>query len=218
MSTAKATVGTSPTTTTTKAPLPAEEGAPPSKGRRTRRGLKRLKFQVPEKMPLPLKALWEWASEEQRGAAHQRATAIIATWLGKTSREAAAKELGLSAVRLWQLSQQAVCGLVVGCLKQPRFRGRPPKGGYELGGESVGALKQRIADLERELDASRRMIEVLKALPGNSGRALATGSKTGDGQVQARGEGGGRRRRSAGADDAVATAGGGPEAQGGARP
>src|SRR5439155_17135877 len=59
--------------------------------RRHRRGRKRLAFQVPSKMPLPIKTLWEAASEEQRAIAHRTATAILSTWLGKTSREAAAK-------------------------------------------------------------------------------------------------------------------------------
>ena len=89
--------------------------------------------------------------------------AILKTWLGKARREEAAKDLGLSGVRFWQLSQQAVSGLVVGCLRQPRFRGRPPK---VLSDEGAGALAKRIALLERELDASRRLIEVLKELPG----------------------------------------------------
>jgi hypothetical protein len=138
-------------------------------------------------MPLPLKALWQWASEEQRGIAHKRATAILSTWLGKTSREAAAKELALSAVRFWQLSQQAVCGLVVGCLCQPRYRGRPPKGGYGPEAEGVGALRKRIAELERELDGSRRLIDVMKDLPANRDRAL--------GAEDAKGHGGARAKR-----------------------
>lgn len=201
------------TTTAPRAAPPATEVEAPKGVRRHRQGLKRLKFQVPTKMPLPVKALWQGASAEEQARAHRTATAILATWLGKGSREAAAKELGLSAVRLWQLSQQAVCGLVVGCLRQPRFRGRPPQDGYGLVGEGVGALRKRIADLERELDGSRRLVAVMKDLPGNRDRALDTGSATSHGQV-------GRRRRgagAAGADDGVAAPPGGVEAAGGAR-
>ena len=141
--------------------------------RRTRRSQKRLAFQVPKQMPLPIKTLWEAASEEQRSRAHVTATAILSAWLGKTTREAAAKELGISAVRLWQISQQATCGLVVGCLRQPRFRGRPPADALHPGFESATALRKRIMMLERELDASRRLIEVMRDLPGNRGRSLA---------------------------------------------
>jgi hypothetical protein len=161
-------------------------------------------------MPLPLRALWQLASDEERSRAHRTATAILSTWLGKTRREEAARELGLSAVRLWQLSQQAVCGLVVGCLRQPRFRGRPAKEGVGLFGEGVGVLKRRIEDLERELDASRRLVEVMKDLPGNRGRAEERGAA--DGRVQRRG----RRGGAPGAADPVAAPPGGAEARGGA--
>jgi hypothetical protein len=164
-------------------------------------------------MPLPVKALWEGASEEERARAHRTATAILSTWLGKATREEAAKDLGLSAVRLWQLSQQAVCGLVVGCLRQPRFRGRPPKDGYGLVGEGVGALRKRISDLERELDGSRRLVDVMKDLPGNRDRVLGAEAERGHGRVE------GRRRRSgtSGADDGVAAPPGGAAAPGGSR-
>jgi hypothetical protein len=149
-------------------------------------------------MPLPVKALWQGASEEERSVAHRTATAILSTWLGKTTREAAAKDLGLSAVRLWQLSQQAVCGLVVGCLRQPRFRGRPPAGGYGPGAEGVGALKKRIALLERELDGSRRLIEVMKDFPG---RREASAGSSAEGRARHAGTSGkGRGRAAAGAD------------------
>jgi hypothetical protein len=123
-------------------------------------------------MPRPVRALWQGASAPERETAHKTAVAILRTWLGKTTREEAARELGLSAVRLWQLSQQAVCGLVVGCLRQPRYRGRPPAAG-SLGEPSLGELRGKISHLERELDASRRLIEVLKDLPGNREAAAA---------------------------------------------
>lgn len=122
--------------------------------------------------------------------AHRTATAILRTWLGKARREEAAKELGLSAIRFWQLSQQAVCGLVVGCLRQPRFRGRPPSGLPGLGPlESVGVLRRRIAVLERELQGSQRLLEVLRELPGNreSVRASGAGAKASHARREERG-------------------------------
>jgi hypothetical protein len=177
--------------------------------RRPRRGLKRTHFQVPGKMPLPLRALWNLASEEERARAHRTATAILSTWLGKTRREEAAKELGLSAVRLWQLSQQAVCGLVVGCLRQPRFRGRPSPEGGGLFGEGVGVLRKRIEDLERELDASRRLVDVMKDLPGN--RARAEEREARDGRIRR------HRAGAAGTTDRVAATAVGTAADGGPR-
>lgn len=184
MSATKNAAVTSPTTTAAKASAPPA-GPEGPKARRPRRGLKRLAFQVPGKMPLPVKALWQGASEEQQSTAHRTATAILRTWLGKASREEAAKELGLSAVRFWQLSQQAVCGLVVGCLRQPRFRGRPPAGGYDGEAQGVGALRKRIAELERELDGSRRLIDVMKDLPANRDRALGAEAATAHGRARA---------------------------------
>jgi hypothetical protein len=146
--------------------------------------MKRLEFQVPRKMPLPVKALWQAATPEAQATAHVTATAILSTWLGKKRREEAAKDLGLSAIRFWQLSQQAVCGLVVGCLRQPRFRGRPTSGGYGMSAEGVGVLRKRIGELERELDGSRRLIEVMKDLPGNRGRAIGAEARVGDGHTE----------------------------------
>src|SRR5262245_21432897 len=135
---------TSPSAATTAkaAASPPEAETAEKAPRRRRRGMKRLPFEVPRKMPLPVKALWPGASAEQQAIAHKTATAILATWLGKATREESAKDLGLSAVRFWQLSQQAVCGLVVGCLRQPRFRGRPPKGSVGLEAEGVGSLRK----------------------------------------------------------------------------
>jgi hypothetical protein len=199
------------TKATTTEPEPASKEAEGRTPRRARRGLKRLSFQVPKAMPLPLKALWQSASPEQQAIAHRTATAILSTWLGKSTREAAAKELGLSAVRLWHLSQQAVAGLVVGCLRQPRYRGRPPAGGYGPREESVGALRQKIAVLERELDGAQRLIEVMKDLPGNRDRAGSAEGEAVDGGAR-RG-----RRRAAHAADAAAAGGPGTEASHGER-
>ena len=197
MGATRGTTATSTTATTAKAPAPAA-GPEAPKARRPRRGLKRLSFEVPKKMPLPVKALWQGASEEQKTAAHKTATAILSTWLGKTTREAAARDLGLSAVRLWQLSQQAVCGLVVGCLRQPRFRGRPPAGGF-ASEEGVGALRKRIALLEREIDGSRRLIEVMKDFPGRREASAASGA---EGRASHGGASGkGRGRAAPAADD-----------------
>jgi hypothetical protein len=137
---------------------------------------------------MPVRALWQAASEEERRLAHTTASAILRTWLGKATRDEVAKELSLSAVRVWQLSQQAVCGLVVGCLRQPRFRGRPPQ---RLSEEGVSELRKKIALLEREQDASRRLIELLRAMPGQpeaprpSGE-LAHGAAAGGGAQRGR--------------------------------
>lgn len=169
---------TATTLTTTTAPSPAAGLGPQATGieaaevqgaggtvRRARRGLKRTRFQVPQRVPVPVRALWQAASEEERRKAHQVATTVLKTWLGKMSREEAAKELSMTGLRFWQLSQQAVAGLVAGCLRQPRFRGRVQlEGGDEV---PVALLKRRVETLEREVEAGRRLIDLLRELPGH---------------------------------------------------
>lgn len=167
---AKADLTTSPTTVALAPPpgpvAPATE-APGAGGtaRRARRGLKRTRFQVPQRVPVPVRALWQAASEEERRKAHEVATTVLKTWLGKMSREEGAKELSMTGLRFWQLSQQAVAGLVAGCLRQPRFRGRVDLGGGEE--VPVALLKRRVATLEREVEAGRRLIDLLRELPGH---------------------------------------------------
>src|SRR5262245_63594952 len=159
MSSAPSSSRTLPATATPPAPPPPESPAP----RRRRSGLKRTRFAVP-RMPTPVRALWAQATTEEQQRAHRAATVILRAWLGKATREEAARELELSPLRFWQLSQQAVAGLVAGCLKQPRARrGRPPSG--EPPEEGASALRKRIASLERELDGARRLIGLLKELP-----------------------------------------------------
>jgi hypothetical protein len=145
---------------------------------------------VPEKMPAPIRSLWLWASEEEEKAAHHAASVILEAWLGKTSREEAAAKLSMPPLRFWQLSQQAVAGMVAGCLRQPRAkRGRPrclePTA-------SFGASTKRIEDLERELSAAKSLIAILRELPGN--RAASAGAEKSRGGTSAsRGEAPSRR-------------------------
>jgi hypothetical protein len=115
-------------------------------------------------MPAPVRALWKGASPQERERAHQTATTVLKAWLGKVSREEAARELGLTPLRFWQISQQALAGLVAGCLRQPRFRGKADLGATP---EPVAALKRRILVLEREVEAGRRLIGLLRELPGH---------------------------------------------------
>src|SRR5215207_6303045 len=94
------------TTATATAPTPeAASGAPaPPVGRRRHRtGLKRTRFQVPAKMPAPVRALWRSASPEEQQRAHLTGAMVLKAWLGRATREEAAAELGLTPLRFWQL-------------------------------------------------------------------------------------------------------------------
>src|SRR5262245_48471232 len=90
------------TETNTQAPAP----------RRTRRGRKRAHFSVVPRMPLPVKELWEHASTEEKARAHRTCCVMLQHWLGRLSRSEAASQLEIPALRVWQLSQQALAGMV----------------------------------------------------------------------------------------------------------
>ena len=135
--------------------------------RRRRRGLKRTKFAVPPRMPIPVRGLWQAASEAERTLAHTTAVAILEAWLGKVTRDEAAARLQIPRLRFWQLSQQAVAGMVAGLLRQPKARaGRravattPPE-------EDPRWLKRRIEGLESELSGARSLIAILRDLPAH---------------------------------------------------
>jgi len=134
----------------------------------TRRGKKRAFHRIPP-MPVPVKALWESADEAARETAHGVCTAILETWVGKASRGEVAERLGMTRLRLWQLSQQGLAGMLAGLLKQPRARrgagwlALPPE-------EDPMHLKRRIVQLERELKLAEDLIAVLREMPGNKDR------------------------------------------------
>lgn len=76
-----------------------------------------------------------------------------------------AKELELPPLRVWQLSQAAVSGMLAGLLKQPRGRGKSQTTMQSAGEEDPRALKKRISELEAENRALKDLLEVLKNLP-----------------------------------------------------
>jgi hypothetical protein len=74
-------------------------------------------------------------------------------------------------VQLWQLSQQAVAGMVAGLLKQPRRWWR--KGVQAMDGsleEDPKRLKQENAELRRKLKIAEDVIALLRELPGQRPR------------------------------------------------
>jgi hypothetical protein len=111
---------------------------------------------------VPVKGLWESAGEEERKRAHQTGVAILELWLGQASRKEVAARLEVPLLRVWQLSQQALSGLVAGLLKQPRSRGKVARRDWE---ESPWKLKAKIAKLEREVDSLRSLVDLLRAFP-----------------------------------------------------
>ena len=130
---------------------------------RTRRGKKRLVFQPPRNGPSSVRGLWESASPEERARAHTTCVSILSMWLGRKSRHQVASELSLPPLRVWQLSQAAVSGMLAGLLKQPR--GHKKGLNMEPSEEDPRVLKAKIAELEEENRSLRQLVEVLRNLP-----------------------------------------------------
>jgi hypothetical protein len=124
-------------------------------------------------MPWPERALWNSASEEQQKEAHRRCTALLELWLGKATKAEVMERLQIPALRLWQLSQQALAGMVAGLLKQPRRL--PPVGELLMPNpeNEVRALRRRNAELEKENEEMKQLLSILRELPSNRERAAA---------------------------------------------
>lgn len=137
---------------------------PRPKRRRVRTGRKRTDFKTRPKPAWPVRGLWESAPQAQKDEAHRACMLILEYWLGKKTKSAVAAELSVKPLRVWQLSQQALSGMLAGLLAQPRRRvGREIFEGRE--GESREALKRRISALEKELLRTEDLVRVLRTAP-----------------------------------------------------
>ena len=91
---------------------------------------------------------------------------ILEMWLGKVSRSEAAKRLEVSQLRLSQLSQQSVSGMMAGLLKQPRCR--VPKGALDrrpAPENDPNVLRRRVARLSEDLLRTENLVRVLQEIP-----------------------------------------------------
>jgi len=131
---------------------------------RTRMVRKRTSFKRLRHPAWPVRGLWECAPEEEKRRAHATCVKILEYWLGKKSKRQVALEIEVTPLRVWQLSQQALAGMMAGLLTQPRKRvtrevfEAPP-------GESREELKRRVARLERELSRTEDLVRVLRTAP-----------------------------------------------------
>jgi hypothetical protein len=131
------------------------------------------KFKMPTSAPKPMKALWDSATEEEKQKAHRAAVGILETWMGQATREEVAQKLGVPSLRVWQMSQQALVGLVAGLLKQPKVRkgknqpALPPD-------EDPVKLKKKIATLEKDLGMMKELVGLLREFPAHREGKQAT--------------------------------------------
>lgn len=149
--------------------------------RRTRRNRKRTVFHKAPRPAWPVRGLWESAPEEARQQAHTTCMKILEYWLGKKTKAQVAEELSVSGLRVWQLSQQALSGMLAGLLKQPRCRVGPEV--FQPGrAKSREQLQKRIGELEAELARTEDLVRVLRTAPwmsSSSESSVKEGSKRG---------------------------------------
>lgn len=133
--------------------------------RRHRTGKKRLRFGVPIAMPPGVRELWRVAPSEEQERAHRTCVQILSMWLGKARREEVAERLEIPPLRVWQLSQQALAGMLAGLLKQPRARAAREVTMGRASDEDPRVLKKKIAQLEQRLRDQEDLIQLLAELP-----------------------------------------------------
>jgi len=119
---------------------------------------------MPEHTAPAVREIWKRSSLEERQAAHKKGTLLLSMWLGRKSKAEIASELALPPLRVWQLSQMALSGMLAGLLKQPRRR-RGKEAASMESEESPSQLKQRIAKLEQENRDLKEVLELIRMMP-----------------------------------------------------
>lgn len=127
-----------------------------------KRGRKR-SMKPPPKFALPVKTLWQLATQEQKQRAQVTGVTMLEYWMGRISKSDAAKQLNIPPVRVWQLSQQATSGMLAGLLVQPKTRA---KGVPMNPSEDPKALQKKIKQLEETIRLQDMLISVLRTMPG----------------------------------------------------
>ena len=75
--------------------------------------------------------------------------------------------LNLKPIRFWQLKNQAIMGMMVGLLHQPRLRGNEHMENQEQ--QELKKLRARVKELELIVSTKTKLIEILKSMPGCQG-------------------------------------------------
>ena len=93
--------------------------------------------------------------------------------MGRKDKAAVAGELGVTGLRVWQLSQSALSGMLAGLLRQPRRRGRAAmRAVLDDRSQDLSALRKENAELRRRLTVTERLIMLLRELPEAKARSL----------------------------------------------
>lgn len=112
--------------------------------------------------------MWRNAPVEEREKAHATSATMLEYWLGRIRKEEAAERLQVPLLRVWQLSQMAVAGMLAGLLKQPRTRQK----GAPMSSErtELERLRKENAKLRREKELAESLVELLRSFPGREER------------------------------------------------
>lgn len=165
-----------------EAQSPVLEVAPQTQSKRPKKpGKRKAGFRM-DTPPWPVRAIWELATEQDRQEAYQMGVQILEHWLGRMSRKALAEKLNLPPLRVWQLSQQALSGMVVALMSQPK---RPPQGTPlptpkrpDL--DELKDLRKEVNRLREEKKTLEDLLVLLKDMPGQGETPLGKGEKTGN--------------------------------------
>jgi hypothetical protein len=97
-------------------------------------------------------------------------------------------ELQIKPLRVWQLSQSALSGMLEGLLRQPRRRGRAAmRAVLDDKGQDLSALKKELAELKRRNEVLERLVALLRDLPSSKERSeLLAGSEKARPEAQRR--------------------------------
>jgi hypothetical protein len=126
---------------------------------------------------IPVRGLWDRANQEERVQAQKIAMTMLQAWTGIMTKSEAAKTLGLRPVRFWQMSNQAMSGMMAGCLTQPRNRRKVNYMG-KTDQELIKELTKEVSDLKKQIQCQHQLIEAMKSMPGIE-EALNAKSKEG---------------------------------------
>jgi hypothetical protein len=154
------------------------EALPTAPKRHKRAGKRKSGFRM-DTPPFPVRAIWELATEQERQEAHKTGVLILEHWLGRMTRKALGTKLNLPPLRVWQLSQQALAGMVVGLMAQPK---RPPKGTpmgqtHQQEKDELKSLRKEVATLRQDNRVLKELLDLLKDMPGQASATPTKGKK-----------------------------------------
>jgi hypothetical protein len=152
-----------------QSPAEPSASAQTASRRRRRTGKKRLHFRPPQAMPRGVRELWQSATSEEQQSAHRSCVQILALWLGKRTREDVAANLSLPPLRVWQLSQQALAGMLAGLLIQPKSRRGRPESTTTCNPDDPRVLNKRIEELSRKNAELEQLVRLVAQLPTPAG-------------------------------------------------